>query len=263
QLRRHQRRRRLGLQRCQFRLDFGQRQARAGSARGCGGLRGQRWPHPRRAPRSCAARPARGVRRSTRGKRHGAGAGDPGALIAPVPTMARRRAPMALVFACLLLSCWPGGAGAALQVAIDDDRLSQPEIAASQNLVDATLARLPPVWRDTPGALRLEWRDDLPDEVHGRIRGGRITLARRLLAPDADGATSDEALAALVHELAHAWDRTHGLSRDPRLLDLAGWQVRPLWPGRSRRNAFDARSPDVYELESPAEFVAVNLEHFL
>src|SRR5690606_32940952 len=133
------------------------------------------------------------------------------------------------------------------------------------------LARLPPRWRELGRTLRLAWRDDLPDGVHGRIRGGQVWLARELLEPQADqvpvdapiGVPAEAAIAALLHELAHAWDREQGLSRDPRLLDLAGWQVRPLWPGRGRRNAFAARSPDAYELHSPAEFVAVNLEHFL
>src|SRR3546814_8886738 len=55
-----------------------------------------------------------------------------------------------------------------------------------------------------------------------------------------------------------------GLSRDPRLLDLAGWQIGPLRFGlRLSRNAFTDRSPDPYELDSPAEFVAVNLEYFV
>src|SRR3546814_12294031 len=48
------------------------------------------------------------------------------------------------------------------------------------------------------------------------------------------------------------------------LLDLAGWQVRPLRFGlRLSRNAFTDRSPDPYELHSPPEFVAVNLEHLV
>ena len=43
--------------------------------------------------------------------------------------------------------------------------------------------------------------------------------------------------------------RHGGLSRDPRLLDLAGWQLRPLRLGlRSQRNPFTDRSPDRYEL---------------
>ena len=74
------------------------------------------------------------------------------------------------------------------------------------------------------------------------------------------------ALAAVIHELAHFYDRTPQgrLSRDPRLLDLAGWQVSPMRLGlRTSHNAFRDRSPDRYELESPVEFVAVNLEYFL
>ena len=139
--------------------------------------------------------------------------------------------------------------------------LPEAELAATQELVDEALSRLPPRWRAQERTLQLAWRDDLPEGVHGRIRGRRIGLSRALL--DGAGAGIEPAVAALLHELAHAWDREHGLSRDPRLLDLAGWQVRPLWPGRTRRNDLSARSPDAYELHSPAEFVAVNLEHFL
>ncbi|MGY1459039.1 DUF7844 domain-containing protein [Luteimonas sp. A534] len=170
------------------------------------------------------------------------------------------------------------------------DALPEAEAAATRALIDDTLARLPPRWRAQEVSLRLSWRDDLPVDVHGRIRGDRIALSRELLegmlgaaettavattraAAEAGAAVGQgtdtpsrperAAVAALLHELAHHWDRTHGLSRDPRLLDLAGWQVRPLWPGRNRDNAFSSRSPDAYELHSPAEFVAVNLEHFL
>ncbi|MGY0651382.1 DUF7844 domain-containing protein [Luteimonas sp. A537] len=172
--------------------------------------------------------------------------------------------------------------------------LSVSEAAATEMLVVEVLGLLPPRWRARERALRLSWRDDLPVDVHGRIRGDRIALSRALLdgllvdsiPPDSrlpddmliardwvdeqatvGGKGSDvvprAAVAALVHELAHDWDREQGLSRDPRLLDLAGWQVRPLWPGRSAANAFGERSPDAYELHSPAEFVAVNLEYFL
>lgn len=71
-------------------------------------------------------------------------------------------------------------------------------------------------------------------------------------------------MAAVVHELAHVLDRgpQGGLSRDPRLRDLAGWQVRPWRIGRGA-NQFSDRSPDDYERRSPAEFVAVNLEHYV
>src|SRR5690606_32952373 len=166
------------------------------------------------------------------------------------------------VMAAALLACaitaMPS-ANAALRVA-PEQALPAPQAAATRALVDNTLARLPPRWRAREGSFVLAWRDDLPDGVHGRIRGRRIALSSALLAASVPG---DDATAALVHELAHAWDREHGLSRDPRLLDLAGWQERAPWPGRSRSNAFAGRSPDRYELHSPAEFVAVKLEHFV
>ncbi len=80
-----------------------------------------------------------------------------------------------------------------------------------------------------------------------------------------DEAARTPARAALVHELAHLLDRSAagGFSRDPRLLDLAGWQIGS-WPRlklRLRHNAFTDRTPDAYELFSPQEYVAVNLEH--
>ena len=187
-----------------------------------------------------------------------------------------RRAALVAVLLVLAASGLPG-ARAALQV--EPERMSPGMQVASPvdatvaartlQIVETTLGRLPPRWRTHEGSFVLAWRDDLPDGVHGRIRGRRITLSSTLLATAQGPAQAwghqpaDAAVAALVHELAHAWDREHGLSRDPRLLDLAGWQERPLWPGRSRTSAFPGRSPDRYELHSPAEFVAVNLEHFL
>lgn len=115
------------------------------------------------------------------------------------------------------------------------------------------------------------------------------------------GTVRRELLATLVHELAHLYDRARlppagqglqqalcrqraaslgavglpdacrgqterrfTLSDDPRLLDLAGWPQRVGQRGmRERDNAQAARSPDDYELSSPLEFVAVNLEYFL
>nr|WP_207750159.1 DUF4105 domain-containing protein [Luteimonas sp. MC1750] len=194
----------------------------------------------------------------------------------------------ALALATALALGWTSGAQAALRVEAAADATPR-EQERTRALVDDVLGRLPPRWRDQARSLTLSWRDDLPEGVHGRLRGRRIGLSRGLLEPEpgdwvgsyaaaADAAKPDvhadtdsasgaaaqgPATSALVHELAHAWDREHGLSREPRLLDLAGWQVRPLWPGRAPHNAFTARSPDRYELHSPAEFVAVNLEHFI
>lgn len=58
--------------------------------------------------------------------------------------------------------------------------------------------------------------------------------------------------------------RRFTLSDDPRLLDLAGWPQRTGQRGRREaHNGFVLRSPDVYELSNPREFVAVNMEYFL
>lgn len=59
-------------------------------------------------------------------------------------------------------------------------------------------------------------------------------------------------------------DRRFTLSDDPRLLDLAGWQQYVGRRGeREQHNKQIARSPDIYETDSPKEFVAVNMEYFL
>ena len=59
-------------------------------------------------------------------------------------------------------------------------------------------------------------------------------------------------------------ERRFTLSDDPRLLDLAGWPQRVGKRGaREHDNHQVARSPDSYELSSPLEFVAVNMEYYL
>ncbi|NZA27099.1 DUF4105 domain-containing protein [Luteimonas sp. SJ-92] len=151
---------------------------------------------------------------------------------------------------------------------------SPAQHGAARRLLERSLERLPRTWRESlPPDGVVEWRDDLPRGVHGHARGRRIRLDAALLEDwmarpaeiGADDPAVRAALAAAIHELAHLYDRSPagGLSRDPRLLDLAGWQVRPFRAGLRTRNAFGERSPDRYELASPAEFVAVNLEYFL
>ncbi|HEY5971228.1 MAG TPA: DUF4105 domain-containing protein [Pseudoxanthomonas sp.] len=137
------------------------------------------------------------------------------------------------------------------------------------------MQRLPPAWTTAVDRrIDIVWRDDLPSQVHGRAKAGSFLLKRTLLddwmARPADAGTDDPAtraaLSAMIHELAHFYDRTRQgrLSNDPRLLDLAGWQVHPIRFGlRTSHSAFSDRSPDRYELSRPSEFVAVNLEHFL
>ncbi|UYK83050.1 DUF4105 domain-containing protein [Xanthomonas sacchari] len=166
---------------------------------------------------------------------------------------------------------------AAAPLSVDATGLSPAERTASQAVLAAAQARLPPAWTAAlPAGLPLQWRDDLPAQVHGRAQARRLLLNKRLLRdwmaaedPDTDPAVDPArrpALTALLHELAHFYDRAAAghLSSDPRLLDLAGWQVSPMRLGLRRgQNRFTERSPDRYELQSPAEFVAVNLEHFL
>ena len=115
------------------------------------------------------------------------------------------------------------------------------------------------------------------------------------------GTVRQELLATVLHELTHIYDRARlwpsqdkgmltrckrqqsslgdiglpaqcrgqaerrfTLSDDPRLLDLAGW---PQYVGRrgarEQHNRQLVRSPDSYELSSPKEFIAVNMEYFL
>ncbi|HVI59954.1 MAG TPA: DUF4105 domain-containing protein [Luteimonas sp.] len=162
-----------------------------------------------------------------------------------------------------------------MRLQVSGSGLSPAQARASRQVLDDVVRRLPAAWaRAIDRPIAVQWRDDLPADVHGRARGGTMLLRRALLdgwIARPDGAGEDDpatraALAVVIHELAHFYDRTQAgrLSHDPRLLDLAGWQVAPLRFGlRTSRNAFSDRSPDRYELDSPAEFVAVNLEHFL
>jgi hypothetical protein len=185
----------------------------------------------------------------------------------------RRRLPHARWLAsCLFAFALP--AQAALQLQVADDGLNAAQREASRQILDDAVHRLPKAWSDALDRIDIEWRDDLPEHVHGRARDRRILLDRDLLDgwiarpphAAADHPATRAALAAVIHELAHHYDRTPQgrLSRDPRLLDLAGWQVSPARFGlRRARNDFSDRSPDRYELTSPTEFVAVNLEYFL
>ena len=175
--------------------------------------------------------------------------------------------------ALCLLACT--GSAQALQLQSVDSSLTPAQAAATRQLLADAVQRLPAAWVDAlERRIEVEWRDDLPAGVHGRAQARRLLLDRALLdgwmARPRDAGIEDPAtraaLAAVIHELAHFYDRTPQgrLSRDPRLLDLAGWQISPMKLGlRSSHNAFRDRSPDRYELISPAEFVAVNLEYFL
>ncbi|WP_233198698.1 MULTISPECIES: DUF4105 domain-containing protein [Luteimonas] len=170
----------------------------------------------------------------------------------------------AFLLAAWLLAPLASAAGWTVVQQVEGATLTPAESARADAAVSEVLARLPPAWRDaTHLDVVLDWRDDLPADVHGRTLGPHLRLRRGLLAGDTQARPLQ---AALLHELAHRYDRSPhgGLSREPRLLDLAGWPQQPLRLGmRVRENAMRDRSPDAYERTSPAEFVAVNLEHFL
>lgn len=168
------------------------------------------------------------------------------------------------------IAAFARAAGVGCRIGVDPS-----ERAASQALLQQVEQRLPAGWVTRDAApIQLQWRRDLPAQVHGRAIGNRILLDHALLdawsmqpasaRTDISAPATRAAMAALVHELAHVRDRGAGstLSRDPRLRDLAGWQVRPWRVGRGA-NRFSDRSPDAYERHSPAEFVAVNLEHYV
>jgi len=176
-----------------------------------------------------------------------------------------------LVLAVLLAGALAACPAAASLLRLDGAQQLDPATrTATRELLDAAESRLPPAMRAGP-PVAVRW-SRLPAGVAGRATRNTLLLNQdlreALLAPQAasdrsSGPSRGLLLATLVHELAHFHDRRHGLSRDPRLLDLAGWQERARKPGRERDNPFTDRSPDRYELASPAEFVAVNLEHYL
>nr|WP_099590153.1 DUF4105 domain-containing protein [Stenotrophomonas maltophilia] len=133
---------------------------------------------------------------------------------------------------------------------------------ASQTLADVQSLLPEGLRRALPAQVQVHWSDDLPADVHGRAFAGRITLRRDLLDDAVPGARRARR-SALVHELTHVADRTGAnWSRSARWRDLAGWQRKPWHLGRGG-NDFHDRSPDAYELKDPAEYLAVNAEHFV
>jgi len=163
---------------------------------------------------------------------------------------------------------WSASAVAAMK--LDSTGLSPDERVATQQLLDDAEALLPGRMRALVDRdLAVRW-STLDPGVHGHAGRSELLLNRDLLAPLVEGADGARraALATVLHELAHFQDRADGISRDPRFLDLAGWQVRATRfntrvAGRMRENRFVERSPDAYELTRPSEYFAVNLEHYL
>ena len=229
------------------------------------------------------------------------------------PALERGVAVLAAALALTLL-CAPL-AHSALTVTWEHADLSAEQRQASQQLLDAALAALPPrLTQQLDREVVVRWSPRLPDSVMGRASyTSQIRLNQRWLDALVQGedqtlpagrqhATLQRELqATLIHELAHFYDRgqfwsaderglintcmrQHSslgpvgqpvaclgqsqrrftLSDDPRLLELAGWPQRMGGRGEvERHNDQYLRTPDVYELSNPREFVAVNLEYFL
>ena len=197
-------------------------------------------------------------------------------------------------FALLLALIWSVQISAALRLEPELAGLTSQQQRFTYDLLEQVDERLPPRLKEQLDQIvSVRWAGDLKPRVVGRATfNHEILLSARLLVDQ------EESLAqrTLVHELAHLYDRLgpagldwrcaarlHAqgpvglpphcrgqterrfrLRDDPRLLDLAGW---PEWVGgrgrRERENRQLLRSPDAYELGSPAEFVAVNAEYFL
>jgi len=172
--------------------------------------------------------------------------------------------------ALLILATCAFSASAVAAMKLDSAGLSTDERIATQRLLDEAQSRLPGRMRElSDSELVVRW-SSLDEHVHGHAGRTELLLNRDLLAPLVEGsdAARRAALTTVLHELAHFQDRAEGISRDPRFLDLAGWQVRATRfntrvAGRMRENRFVDRSPDPYELARPSEYFAVNVEHYL
>ena len=98
--------------------------------------------------------------------------------------------------------------------------------------------------------------------IYDRARlwpSGQRTLIQRCARQ-----SNSAGIIGLPDECRGQTDRRFTISDDPRFLDLAGWQQYVGRRGeREQDNHQVARSPDLYEVSTPKEFVAVNMEYFL
>lgn len=153
-------------------------------------------------------------------------------------------------------------------------RLAQP-LAVRFDRLDGSATVEPPPCPDTPAA------EPERGAVLGRLDPGRrgqppgIVLHRGLVPIVRAGATAARrypcghrtlyrlALAALLHEVLHAYDARARLSESAQYLALHRFVRAGLSGRRDARNLLRLRSADPYELASPAESLAVNGEYFL
>lgn len=144
-------------------------------------------------------------------------------------------------------------------------RLSGVELNAKllPSLTDGSAASTP---NGRPhGTVRQELLATVLHEVtHLYDRGAYWNAEQRTLLRRCQRQNADLGPVGLRAECRGQTERRFTLSDDPRLLDLAGWPQRVGKRGeRDIHNGQVARSPDIYELSNPREFVAVNMEYFL
>ncbi len=122
-------------------------------------------------------------------------------------------------------------AHAELRLVLDSRTLDAEQRAASQALLDEAMAALPPrLVQSLDREVRVQWRDNLPEQAYGRAGGKRLELNRRLLPALTDGSAAEEKtnrphgtvrrelLATVIHEVAHLYDRARLWSPDQHLL---------------------------------------------
>ena len=198
------------------------------------------------------------------------------------------------LLASLLMLIWSASISAGVRLEPEHAGLSSAQQQFTDELVAQTLVRLPVSLRQQlDQTISVRWAGGLKAQVVGRATFDQQVLLGRRLLDERDMALAQR---TLIHELVHLYDRLgpsrvdwrcaarlqaqgpvglpaycrgqaerrYRLRDDPRLLDLAGWPERVGSGGeRERDNRQLLRTPDAYELISPAEFVAVNAEYFL
>jgi hypothetical protein len=82
----------------------------------------------------------------------------------------------------LCLLAYAGSAQAALQLQSVDRSLTPAQAAATRQLLADAVQRLPAAWTDAlDQSIDVEWRDDLPAQVHGRAKATAAAAERTLL----------------------------------------------------------------------------------
>lgn len=180
-----------------------------------------------------------------------------------------------LLFILCLVLCQSSFAGIGL-------RAESPD-ANVQSFLDEVQGRLPDAIRNLNGIVKvrfakLDSHTELrnPCEVRqmfGKARGWTITLHQNLLKVIGNSESTIDyqcghknfrklAVATLVHEVVHVFDRVKGVSNSNMYKAQANTGIS--LPGQNKlKNTNFHRSPDAYEYENLMEHLAVNTEYFI